>query len=282
MKLLSIISLFSFLLFLKKEESVGNNKTINQTFGDSLPLLPEESNVKRGWVGQFLYKVKLNGRGTQPKPYSYYVNYHRIHTGYIELSSEIKGAMRTNTPDRYNEKRWESWIPQGSKKSWNYINDSLHQVTVITSDQCCLTPHDNFRIIKAGSVSQLKQGITHGYDLQIDYNTGTYILSMPIVRCNAQQTEIWYVNKDAKPKNNYLRNVNETSTEEFKTYGYFNAHDTIMGYISRGQKEIVIRRTASIYYEEYLYHDAKGKAVNITPSTKGTVEFILTLKRVGN
>jgi hypothetical protein len=232
-------------------------------------------------VGQFLYTVKLNGRGTQPKPYSYYVNYDRIHTGYVELTSEIKGAIRANSPDKDNAQRWESWIPQGSKKSWSYINDSLHQVTVITPDDCCLTPHDNFRTTKAGSSTALKEGITHGYEIQIDYNTGRYILSIPRVRCDAQQIEIWKVNKDARPKNNYLRNVNDTTNAEFKTYGYFNPHDTIMGSINRGQKEIIIRRTASISYSEYLYHGAKG-AVYITPASKGTVEFVLTLKRVGN
>jgi hypothetical protein len=282
MKLFSIISILSVLFFANKEQVVYHNKVTHHTANDSLPQLPEAPNVKRGWVGQFLYIVKLNGRGTQPKPYSFYVNNDRIHTGYVELSREVKGAIRVNMPDRYNEQRWESWIPQGRKKSWNYINDSLHQVTVITSDQCCLTPHDNFRTTKAGSKFSLKEGVCHGYDLQIDYSTGTYILSMPIVNCSAQQIEIWKVNKDAKPKNNYLRNVNETTTGEFKTYQYFNAMDTIMGTISRGQKEIVIRRTSTIVYEEYLYHDAKGKAVYITPSAKGTVEFVLRLKRVGD
>jgi hypothetical protein len=280
MKLFSFISIFSVLFFAGKEQIVVHNKMIHHTFNDSFPVLPEPPTVKRGWVGQFLYTVKLNGRGTQPKPYSYYVKYDRIHTGYVELTSEIKGAIRANAPDKYNAQRWESWIPQGSKKSWNYINDSLHQVTVITSDDCCLTPHDNFRITKAGSRTALKEGITHNYEIQIDYSTGSYILSMPLVRCDAEQIEIWYVNKDAKPKNNYLRNVNDTSTGEFKINGYFNPHDTIMGSITRGQKEIVISRTAPISYSQYLYHGAKG-AVYITPVSKGTVEYTLTLKRIG-
>ncbi|MBX9784127.1 MAG: hypothetical protein K2X48_12630 [Chitinophagaceae bacterium] len=281
MKLFSFIAAFTFLFLANKEQPVTTSKHFSFATNDTLPSLPEPPNVKRGWVGQFLYTVKLNGSGNQPKPYSYYVNYDRIHTGYVELSSEIKGAMRANAPDRYNEQRWESWLPQGSKKSWSYINDSLHQVTVITSDQCCLTPHDNFRTTKAGSVTQLKEGVTHGYDLQIDYSTGAYILSMPLVRCDAQQIEIWKVNKDAKPKNNYLRNVNDTTTGEFKTYGYFNQMDTIMGTISRGQKEIVIRRTSTITYTEYLYTDTKGKNISITPPSKGTVEFVLTLRRAG-
>jgi hypothetical protein len=282
MKLFYCMSLLSVLFFPNKNQLVNNNTIISYTISDSLPRLPETPNVKRGWVGQYVYTVKLNGRGTQPKPYAYYVNYDRIHTGYVELTSEVKGAIRANAPDRYNEQRWESWIPQGSKKSWSYINDSLHQLTVITADQCCLTPHDNFRITKAGSATALQEGVTHGYDLQIDYSTGNYILSMPLVRCDAQQTEIWYVNKEAKPKNNYLRNVNETKTGEFKTYGYFNPMDTIMGLVSRGQKEIVIRRSATLTYSEFLYTDAKGKNIYITPAAKGTVDFILTLKRVGN
>jgi hypothetical protein len=281
MKLFYIICFLPFLSFPSKKVVINDTNSYVKTIIDTMPKLPDAANVANGWVGQYVYTVKLNGRGTQPKPYSYYVNFDRIHTGYVELVTQRKLAIRANSPDRYNEQRWESWIAKGSKKSWNYVNDSVHQVTVITSDRCCLTPHDNFRTIKAGSLSKLKQGVTHGYDLQIDYSNGTYVLSMPIARCDAQQVDIWRVNKEAKSKNNYLRNVNDTTIEEFKTYTYFNEMDTIMGTFTRGQKEIAIRRTSSITYKEFLYHDAQGKPIYITPFAKGTTEFVLTLRKVG-
>jgi hypothetical protein len=247
---------------------------------DSLPPLPPPPSIKRGWVGTFKYTVQMKGSGNQPKPYYYFVNFNQIHTGYIELTREIKGTLRVNQPDQYNKQRWESWIPEGRKKSLNYVNDSLYEITVITSDQCCLTPHDHYRTARAGSITEWKEGVLHGCDLQMDYTTGTYILSMPQIICEAAFTEIYKINKDAKPKNNYLRNVNDSGKVDYKTTSLFNSMDTIMGTIQRGQKEIVIRRTAPITYKSYLLHDGK-KELYITPFVKGTVVFELSLKRVG-
>jgi hypothetical protein len=246
----------------------------------SLPPLPPPPAIKRGWVGTFKYTVQMKGSGNQPKPYYYFVNFNQIHTGYIEFTHQAKVAIRVNQPDKYNAQRWESWTPIGRKKSFNYINDSLYEITVITADQCCLTPHDHYRISKAGSATEWKEGVSHGCDIQMDYTTGTYILSMPQIICEAQFNEIYKVNKDAKPKNNYLRNVNDSGKVNYKTSSLFNSMDTLMGTIQRGQKEIIIRRTAPITYKSYLWHDGK-KELYITPFVKGTVVFEMHIKRLG-
>ncbi|XVJ67419.1 MAG: hypothetical protein HEQ40_15085 [Lacibacter sp.] len=286
MKLIPCISLFTLLVIMNRNDLILNSrsytKTIDSLQKDSLPPLPPAPQIKQGWVGTFQYKVQMKGGGNQPKPYSYFVNYNRVHTGYLELTRDVKGAIRVNQPDKYNAQRWESWIPEGSKKSWNYVNDSLHEVTVITADLCCLTPHDHFRTTRAGSTTAWQQGVLHGYDLQIDYTTGSFILSMPLVTCDALFTERWYVNKDAKAKNKYLRNVNESGKQEFKTYQLFNSNDTLMGSFQKGQQEIVLRRTEPLTYKSYLWYDLKkGVDLYITPFVKGTVEFELRLKRVG-
>lgn len=286
MKLIPCISLFSLLLFMSRNDlmlnSTSHTKTTHSLQKDSLPPLPPPPAIKRGWAGMFQYKVQMKGGGNQPKPYSYYVNYNRVHTGYIELTREIRGTIHVNQPDKSNTQRWESWIPEGRKKSWNYVNDSLHEVTVITSDPCCLTPHDHFYTIRAGSAAEWKEGALHNYDLQIDHVTGTFILSMPLVVCDALFTERWFVNKEAKAKNNYLRNVNESGKTEFKTYQQFNDRDTLMGRFEQRQNEIILRRTGPLTYKNYLWHDVKKGELYITPFAKGTVEFEIRLKRVGN
>jgi len=250
------------------------------TMADTLPPMPKAPEVKNGWLGTYTYTVKLKGSGNQPKPYSYYASFHRVHTGFVEFTREVRGAIRVNQPDKYNKDRWESWLSNGTKKSWNYINDTLKAVSVITSDACCRTPHDHLRVIRAGDAKNWKEGFTHNMDLQIDHLTGTYILSVPLATTDAQDHEQWKVRKDAAPKNNYLRDVDETRTMTFKTYQQMNEADTIMGTFRKGQKEIVINRNAPFIYEELLWHDDNGKAVFITPKSTGTVEFKLVLKRI--
>lgn len=286
MKLISYISasilivfIYSSSLFFHADSTIIKTRVLQI---DSLPPLPPPAQIKRGWLGTFQYKIQMKGGGNQPKPYSYFVNFNRVHTGYMELTREVKGAIRVNQPDKNNAQRWESWMPEGSKKSWNYVNDSLHEVTVITADPCCLTPHDHFRTTRTGSSTQWKQGLLHNYDLQIDHTTGSFILSMPLVSCDAQFTERWYVNKDAKAKNKYLRNVADSGKTEFKTYQCFNDNDTLMGRLERGQNEIIIRRTGPLTYKSFLWHDEKKGDLYITPFVKGTVEFELRLTRVGN
>ena len=249
---------------------------------DSLPPLPAPPAIQRGWVGTFRYTYLLKGKGNQPKPYSYAVDFRRIHTGNIELTRQIKSAIRVNQPDKYNEQRWESWIPEGRKKCWNYVNDQLQEVTVITSDDCCLAPHDHSLTIKAGSTTAWHEGNLHNYNLQCDYTTGTYILSMPISQCEIPVRETWKLNRNAPSKTNYARNVDETRNATVQNYGYFNEMDTLMGRIARGQKEIVVKRAAAVTYRSYLWHDPSRGPVHITPFATGTVVFEMRLKRVGD
>lgn len=247
---------------------------------DSLPPMPPEPKIGKGWIGTYTYTVRLRGSGNQPRPYSFYAHFNRVHTGFLELTREIRSAILVNQPDKYNEQRWESWIRTGSKQSWNYVNDTLTAVTVITSDACCRTPHDHMNIIRAGDARSWQVGETYNYDLQIDHVTGTYILSLPLAKTKADMHDVWKVNKDAKIKNSYLRDVDEKSTKEFGTSGYINAMDTVMGTFKKGQKEIVIRRTSPMSYTDFLWQDDQGKVISITPAARGTIELNIVLRKV--
>jgi hypothetical protein len=257
-----------------------NRQALRTITRDSLPPLPPVPEIKKGWIGTYTYTVRLRGSGNQPKPYSFYAHFHRVHTGFVELTREYRSAIRVNQPDKYNADRWESWIRTGSKKSWNYVNDTLKAVTVITSDACCRTPHDHINIIRAGDARNWQIGETHNYDLQIDHLTGTYILSVPVSTVKAEEHDVWKVNKDAKIKNNILRDVDEKKTKDFGTSGYVNAADTVMGTFKKGQKEIRINRVFPYSYSDFLWHEANSKPLYITPEAKGTIEFTLVLRKV--
>lgn len=278
MKLIGLI--FVLLLIHRPSFQMAPESLPATTMEDTLPPMPKPPTIKNGWLATYTYTVKVKGSGNQPKPYSYYVNFHQVHTGFVELIREYRGAIRVNQPDKYNKERWESWIPIGMKKSWNYINDTLKAVTVITSDVCCRTPHDHLRVIRAGDTNNWKEGLTHNMDLQIDYETGTFIISMPLAKTDAEDHETWKVRKDVVPKNNYLRDVDEKRTINFKVNQQLNKEDTLMGTFTKGQKDIRIQRTVPYYYDEFLWNDTNGKPVFITPRVTGTITFSLVVKRI--
>ena len=278
MKLIGLI--FILLLIHRPSFQMASNPLAATSIVDTLPPMPKPPAVKNGWLGTYTYQFRLKGSGNQPKPYSYYAHFQRVHTGFVEFTREVRGAIRVNQPDKYNADRWESWLSIGTKKSWNYINDTLKAVTVITSDACCRTPHDHLRVIRAGDSKQWQEGFTHNMDLQIDHLNGTFILSAPLATTDAQEHVWWKVSKDAAPKNNYLRDVDEKRTINFKASQHLNEQDTLMGTFRKGQKEIIIQRTVPQEFTELLWEEDGGKKVHITPKATGTMTFTLILKRI--
>ncbi len=264
-----------------------NSFTTTTVFADSLPIIDYAPLVKRGWVGQYVYRLNYKGKGNMPAPFRYDVSYNRVHTGFVELSREINAAIRVNQADKNNATRWESWIAEGKKPSWNNVHDSIQQVTVITSDKCCRTPHNHQLIVTTGSNEAYTKGETYFADLQIDRQTGTWILSVPKTMFKADLWEQWKV--VGKKLNNYIREKEENmkgknmklqdvgdDLQGMKTW------DTITGIIKPGQREIILRRSIPLAYSHYLWHTDNGKEVLITPVAKGSMEFTLTLKRVGD
>lgn len=259
---------------------------INKTQKDSLPLIPYQPSVKRGWVGQYVYEINFRGKGNKPAPFMYNVSFNRLHTGFVELSNEIRGAIRVNQPDKNNTIRWESWIAAGKKPSWNYVNDTITEVTVITSDNCCRTPHNHYLTVTSGNKETLTKGETTSVDLQIDRQTGTWILSVPKTVFKADLYEKW--NVLGKKLNNYVREKEENMNgEDLKLQQLYHLNglaewDTIQGTIKPGQREIVIRRSIPLEYKHYLWDTDDGSKVFITPVVKGELQFRLILQRVGD
>jgi hypothetical protein len=281
--LTAVLLIFISFSFLQYNSSFA---IINKTQKDSLPAVPYQPSIKRGWVGQYVYELNFTGKGNKPAPFMYNVSINRLHTGFVELSNEIRGAIRVNQPDKNNATRWESWIAEGKKPSWNYVNDTVNQVTVITSDKCCRTPHNHQFTVTTGSKEILTKGETHYVDLQIDRQTGTWILSVPKTIFKADMWDKW--NVAGKKLNNYIREIEEnTKGKDMKLQEVgddlqgLKTWDTITGIIKPGQREIVIRRSIPLVYKHYLWHTDNGTEVFITPAVKGKMEFILTLKRVG-
>jgi hypothetical protein len=253
---------------------------------DSLPVVPYQPQVKNGWVGQYVYRVRFRGKGNQPAPFRYEVSFNHVHTGFAELSREIRGPLKVNQPDRYNQERWESWIATAKGRGWSYLADTVKEVTVITSDNCCLTPHNFTFYAQAGSRQQLTESPVSSIDLQIDWQTGTWTLSLPNFQVKTQVYEKWNVFDKKLQKNNYIR-VKEETREVEGGIGLMNTAlalaDTLQGQIRPGQTEIVIRRKIPLTYKSYLWDDAKtGKPVHITPLATGFMDFALTLRRVKN
>jgi len=281
--LTAVLFIFFSFSFLHQKSSFA---VINKTQKDSLPSLPYQPSVKRGWVGQYVYELNFRGKGNKPAPFMYNVSFNRLHTGFVELSNEIRGAIRVNQPDKNNTIRWESWIAAGKKPSWNYVNDTITEVTVITSDPCCRTPHNHYLTVSSGNKETLTKGETKSVDLQIDRQTETWILSVPKTVFKADLYEKW--NVLGKKLNNYVREKEENMNgEDLKLQQLYDLNglaewDTIQGTIKPGQREIIIRRSIPLEYKHYLWHATDGRKVFITPAVKGELQFRLLLQRVGD
>jgi hypothetical protein len=237
-------------------------------------------------VGQYVYRVQFRGQGNRPAPYRYEFAFNHVHTGFAELTREMRGAIRVNQPDKYNTTRWESWIGEGRKKCWSYLADTVREVTVITSDPCCRTPHSFTFYANAGRPTQLLESPASSIDLQIDWQTGSWTLAVPDFQVKTQVYEKWDVYDKKLQKNNHIR-VKEETREVEARLGLMNTAlalpDTLQGRIRPGQTEIVIKRKIPLTYKSYLWHDlAKGQEVYITPLAQGFLDVELTLRRVKN
>jgi hypothetical protein len=166
------------------------------------------------------------------------------------------------------------------------VKDTITEVTVITSDDCCRTPHNHYLTVTSGNKETLTKGETHYVDLQIDRQTETWILSVPKTVFKANLYEKW--NVLGKKLNNYVRESEENMNgEDLKLNELYDLKgladwDTVQGTIKPGQREIMIRRSIPLEYKHYLWHANDGREVFITPVVKGELQFRLLLKRVGD
>ena len=248
-----------------------------------MPEIPYQPSVKKGWVGQFVYEVHFDGKSagkSSGHDMWYSVKADCVYSGFVELSSEVRGAIRVNQPDKNNATRWESWIPMGSKKSWSNVDvtiRSLEPTGNMVNDAINGSLEKKFTYSSAGSWIQ---GWQNNTDLQIDHTTGKYTFAVPYVNYNIKGQEM-YVNTTFKPakKDTTIREMNPS--HDFRDLIYIQKVDwyIVEGDFKEGQTEIIIRRRIPLLLQQSTA--TKTGAVVKLSAAKGYMDFYLIMKRVG-
>lgn len=257
----------------------------------TVPKLDYTPSVKKGWVGQYVYQIEFDGKQTL-KPtkfeHSYELKIRRIHSGFVELTSEIRGAIRTNQSDRNNGTRWESWIPIGKKEtSWSLVDEFI-RTTYSSFPSLASAAADKYPVlrqieknIRYSSNGTWVRGRTHYVDLQIDHLEGKFSLAVPKVEytLDGEQWGTKFLSGSSEP----------TTYRETLKSNLDNDHqgshillpidwDIVNGTYSEGQKEIVIRRRIPVKFEPGPFEERNKKFQ--LPATTGFMDFYLLLKKV--
>lgn len=242
------------------------------------PEIPYKPTLKKGWVGQFVYTLSFNdstGTGKGKNRVYYHVIVNRTNSGYVEFPTEIKGAIRSNQPDKNNVQRYESWIGSGTKNAWSK-HDETDTVIVPTA----MLGRDGItgrleKYYRYTSDSNWIKGFISNTDLQIDHVTGKYSFAVPLVEYTLEgnETMIETVYSTTK-KNTINRKDNKQHRLTNISYLVFGDWNILEGNFKEGQQEIIIRQRIPVSLEQ-SYNDKK------LPVKKGFMEFYLVLKKVG-
>ena len=243
-----------------------------------LPEIPYKPAIKKGWVGQFVYTLHFNdstGTGKGKNKVYYHVIVNRTNSGYVEFPTEIRGAIRSNQPDKNNVQRYESWIGSGTKNAWSK-HDEIDTVIVPTA----LLGRDGItgqlqKYYRYNSDSNWIKGFISNTDLQIDHVTGKYSFAVPLVEYTLEGTETMYETVYSPAKKNTI-NRKDNKQQRLTNLSYLSIGDwnLLEGSFKEGQTEIIIRQRIPVSLEQ-SYNDKK------LPVKKGFMEFYLVLKKVG-
>lgn len=244
----------------------------------NFPTLDYKPNIKKGWVGQFVYQLHFNdstGGGKGKDRAYYHLIIDRINSGYVELSSEVRGAIRSNQPDKNNVERYESWISSGTKNSWSK-HDEIDTVIVpvgVNGSLAIVGRSEKYSRYTSGD-NWIKGWIVNT-DMQIDHTTGRYSFAVPKVAYNLEVDET-VVEFTFKPEKKDVRNRKENQTfgSPNATYLILGNWDLLEGSFKKGQQEIIIRERIPVTLEP-SHNDKK------LPAKKGFVDFYLVMKRIG-
>lgn len=248
-----------------------------------LPEIEYKPALKKGWVGQYVYEMHFDGKSSLKSakgevPY-YRIKSDRIHTGYVEFPTEVKGAIRSNQPDKNNTERYESWIRSGSSKSWSKITDSIKTVLFTGSMGDIVQTGTIETNYARNSKDNWIQGGMSGCDMQIDYTTGQYSFSLPVAYFETEE-EIWGVETRFKPesKKPFQRKNKAGLNNTNVTYLQFDMPEFITDTFQKGQKEIVIRKRIPVLLQQTTTQGTKDVKL---PPVKGFMDFYLVLKKMG-
>jgi hypothetical protein len=242
------------------------------------PELPYKPTIKKGWVGQFVYRLNFNdstGTGKGKTRVYYHLIINRTNSGYVELSSEIRGAIRSNQPDKNNGQRYESWINSGTKNSWNQHDETD---TIIAPTGKLGTDGIIGRLEKYyryTSDSNWVKGWINNTDLQIDHSTGKYSFAVPLIEYNLEGDET-IIDIVYTPAKKDTRKRRDNKQHRLTNISYLGAGEwnLLEGDFKEGQQEIIIRERIPVSLEQT--HNNKK-----LPVKKGFIDFYLVLKKVG-
>jgi hypothetical protein len=272
---LLFIAVLSFQSFISSAQKKDTSPALN------LPEIDYKPSITNGWVGQYVYELHFNGKSSLKTakgevPY-YRIKTDRIHTGYVEFPTEIRGAIRSNQPDKYNKERYESWIRKGSSKSWSKVVDTIKtiQYTGRMGDIVHTgTMETNYARNSNGSWIE---GWLSGCDMQIDHTAGLYSFSLPAVAFEIEE-DIWGVETSFKPeKKEPFQQKNKVRLSNTNTtYLHFDVPEFITDTFQKGQKEIVIRKRIPVLLQQTTTQGTKDIKL---PAVKGFMDFYLVLKK---
>jgi hypothetical protein len=243
-----------------------------------LPEISYKPNLKKGWVGQFVYQLNFNdstGTGKGKNRVYYHLIINRTNSGYVELPTEIRGAIRSNQPDKNNAQRYESWIGSGTKNCWSKHDQTD---TAVVPSGSMVTDAITGRLEKFSRYTSgsdwVKGWISHT-DLQIDHTTGKYSFAVPFVDYYLEGDEAM-LETTFQPEKKKLSNRKENKSHGLTNLSYlgFGEWNKLEGSFKEGQQEIIIRERIPVVLGQ-SYNNNK------LPVKKGFMDFYLVLKKVG-
>lgn len=257
--------------------SAQTNSLPDMTF----PTLPYSPKIKKGWVGQYVYEIRFEGKssgltGVNETFYSVKVN--NQHSGFIEFPTEVRGAIRVNQPDKNNVTRWESWIRSGSSKSWSNVDlliQTKEPTASMTSDAINGKLEKTFRIASDGNWAE---GWMENADLQIDHTEGKYSFAVPFVTYKQAGTEK-QVKTVYKPLKVDSLTREMSSSHDFRDLIYVQKTDwnLVEGSFTEGQQEIIIRKRIPLLLQQSVSRG--GKDIKLS-AAKGYMDFYMVLKKI--
>ena len=248
----------------------------------SFPSIPYSPTIKKGWAGQFVYEVHFDGESSGKfgnfKQF-YKVQANCVHSGFIEFPSEVRGAIRTNQPDKNNATRWESWIRSGTSFTFSNVDVSIQsaeQTTNMANDAITGTIEKKMTYSSAGSWAK---GWLSNTDLQIDHAEGKYSFAVPYVEFEQSGTE-QIITTALRPAKKDTLNRSINSRRDFRNLTYIQPIDWLIleGNFKEGQNEIIIRRRIPLLLQQTV--TSKGKDVKLS-TAKGYIDYYMVLKKIG-
>ncbi len=243
-----------------------------------MPEIPYKPSIKKGWVGQFVYQLNFNdstGTGKGKTRAYYHIMVNRINSGYVEFPSEVRGAIRSNQPDKNNVQRYESWISSGTKNSWSKHDetDTIIEPTARMGVDGIIGRLEKYYRYTSGD-NWIKGWITNT-DLQIDHTTSKYSFAVPLLEYELEGDET-IVDIVYTPAKKDVRNRKDNKRHGLKNISYHGMGEwnILEGNFKEGQQEIIIRERIPVTLEP-SYNDKK------LPVKKGFMDFYLVLKKIG-